>query len=632
MSRKLMGATGLLIALVLLLGINILSQNLLRGARVDLTENKLYTLTEGSLNIIRSLDEPVRLRFYFSERQTDNLPFLRAYATRVRELLMEYVEESNGKLILEVINPEPFSEAEDMAVAAGMQGIPISATDRIYFGLQGISTTDIEEKIPVFTEEREAFLEYDITSLIQKLSNPDLPRLALITGLPLSGSEIDPMAEMMGQRREREPWIIYDILQQSFEVEKLSRDTDTIPVGTDVLLLIHPRELSEKTEYAIDQFVLGGGRVVAFVDPHAEAYEPPQNPSNPMASAMADRGSNIPRLLDAWGVRMDKDKVVLDRRRGEEVNVGPREAPQVARYVAWMNLTREDVNREEFTVSQLQSIRVGTPGFLEHLEDADTEFIPLLRTSEDSTTIATEQVRFFPRPQELLANFTPDSNVYTLAARITGPASTAFPEGIDGDLPGGHLSRSQGAINVIVVADVDLLHDERWVRRQNFFGQLLLSPIANNGDMFINFIDQMSGSSDLISIRGRGGFNRPFTRVQAIQEEASREFEARRQQLIDRERELNARLDELRRGQASGQGPIIVPENFQRDMENYQQELIETRGELRRVNYALRADVEKLGTRLKLYNIVVVPVLIGLIAVGIGIFRAQRRKFMRKSQ
>ncbi|MCC5875184.1 MAG: Gldg family protein [Candidatus Sumerlaeia bacterium] len=629
MSRNVMGALGLLIAAVLLLGVNILSQNLLRGARVDLTQNKLYTLSEGSRNVVRNLDEPIRLRFYFSDKKTNNIPFLRSYATRVREFLEEYVAASNGMLTLEVIDPEPFSEAEDMAVAAGLQGVPISQGERIYFGLQGISTTDLEDRIPFFSENREDFLEYDITSMIYNLGNPDRRKIAVISGIPISGSEVDPMAAMMGQAQDTEPWIIYQILQENFEVEELSPNVATIPEDVEVLVLVHPKDLTDQAQYAIDQFTLGGGRVLAFIDPNSEAYEPPQDPSNPMAAFSADRSSNIPRLLESWGLRMDQRQVVLDRRHSEEVNVGSRERPEISRYVAWLNLTSDKLNKEEFTVSQLQNLRFATPGFLEKLDDAETEFIPLVRSSEDSMVVPAERIRFAPQPRDLLANFAADPNEYILAARITGNTRTAFPEGVNGDLPENHRAQSDGPINVIVVADVDVLDDMRWVSQQNFFGQMILSPTASNGDMFINFVDQLSGSSDLIGIRGRAGFNRPFTAVKKLEEAALERFAAKRKELEDRLVELDQRLNELRRGQGTD-GPIMVTEDHRRELERFQEQRVETNRELRRVNYALRHDIEKLGSRIKFYNIVLVPVVVGLIAVGLGIFRAQRRKFLRK--
>lgn len=629
MSRNAMGALGLLIAAVLLLGINVLSQNLLQGARVDLTKNKLYTLSEGSRNVVRTLDEPIRLRFFFSDKQTNNIPFLRSYATRVREFLEEYVAASNGMLTLEIIDPEPFSEAEDMAVAAGLQGVPISQGERIYFGLQGISSTDLEDRIPFFAENREDFLEYDITSMIYNLGNPDRRKIGVISGIPISGSEVDPMAAMMGQARDTEPWIVYQILEENFEVEELSTNVTSIPEDVEVLVLIHPKDLTEQAQYAIDQFALRGGRVLAFIDPNSEAYEPPQDPSNPMAAFSADRSSNIPRLLESWGLRMDQRQVVLDRRHSEEVNIGSRERPEISRYVAWLNLPADKMNKEEFTVSQLQNLRFATPGFLEKLDDAETEFIPLVRSSEDSMVVPAERIRFAPQPRDLLANFAADSNEYTIAARVTGNTRTAFPEGINGELPENHRATSDGPINVIVVADVDVLDDMRWVSRQNFFGQMILSPTASNGDMFINFVDQLSGSSDLISIRGRAGFNRPFTAVQKLEEAALERFAAKRKELEDRLVELDQRLNELRRGQGTD-GPLIVTEDHRRELERFQEQRVETNRELRRVNYALRHDIEKLGSRLKFYNIVLVPMVVGLIAVGLGVFRAQRRKYLRK--
>lgn len=631
MSRKLLGASGLLIAAVLLLGINIISNATLRGARLDLTENKLFTLSSGSRAIVANLDEPIRLRLFFSERKTANIPFLRAYAQRVREFLEEYAAASGGNIILEVIDPEPFSEAEDLAVAAGIQGIPVTRSDRIYFGLQGLSTTDMEEVIPYFDQDRENFLEYDITSLIHKLSYPDRRVLSVISGVPIQGDEVDAMAQMMGQRPEREPWAIYRNMQELYDVRTLSRTVTEIPEETDVLMLVHPRDLSEETQYAIDQFVLGGGRALVFVDPHAEVYEPPADPSNPMAAATADRSSRLSRLLRSWGLEMVEDRIVADRRLAQTVNAGSRTSPEMVRYVLWMGLGEESLNKDEYTVARLQTINVASAGALRPRDDAETEFIPLLRSSEDSMLLPVERVRFFPQPRELLADFAADDERHVLAARISGPARTAFPDGpANGELRPGHLEESNGDINVIVMADVDVLNDMMWIQAQNFLGQRMFFPVASNGDLAINFLDHLSGSQDLISIRGRAGFNRPFTAVEKLEEQAVERFAATQRELEEKLAETERRINELQRGRADADNTMILTPEQREEIERFQEERLRVSQELRRVNLALRHDIEKLGTRLKFINIGLMPILVGVLAIGLGVVRTQRRKKLRK--
>lgn len=631
MSRKLIGASGLIIAAVLLLGINIISNATLRGARLDLTENKLYTLSEGSRSIVADLEEPVRLRLFFSEKQTANIPFLRAYAKRVREFLEEYAAASAGNVTLEVIDPEPFSEAEDVAVAAGIQGIPITRNERVYFGLQGVSTTDMEEVIPYFDQERENFLEYDITSLIHKLSNPDRRVLSVISGVPIQGDEIDAMARAMGQMPEQEPWIIHRNMEELYDVRMLPRSATEIPAETDVLVLVHPRDLSQETEYAIDQYVLGGGRALVFVDPHAEVYEPPADPSNPMAAATADRGSRLPRLLESWGLEMLEGQLVADRSLAQTVNAGGPNRPEMVRYVLWMGLAGDSLNRDEYTVSRLQSVNVAAPGALRPLEDARTEFIPLLTSSEDSMLLPVERVRFFPQPRELLANFDPDPDRHVIAARVSGPANTAFPEGPAGGEPSpSHRGQSDGNINVIVMADVDVLNDRMWVQAQNFMGQRMYFPMASNGDLAINFIDHLSGSQDLISIRGRAGFNRPFTAVEKLEEQAVERFAARQQELEEKLAETERRINELQRGRADAENTMILTPEQSAEIERFQEERLQVSQDLRRVNLALRQDIEKLGTRLKFINIGLMPILVGVLAIGLGVVRTQRRKKLRK--
>lgn len=632
MSKKLAGTTGLLIALAFLIGINIISNATMSGTKVDLTENKLYTLTEGSRNIVRGLDEPITLRLFYSEKLAAANPGLKNYATRVQDLLREYESESKGKLDFQIIDPQPFSEEEEMAVRAGIQGIPLPSNDRIYFGLQGVNTTEGKETIPFLTPEREQFLQYDVSEMIYNLANPEQRKLVILTNLPIDGDQ-DPMAAMMGQQSGGEPWIIYDELRQLYAVEVLKLNTTEIPEDTDVLMVVHPKDASAELKYAIDQYVLAGGKAIVFVDPLCEADQPPPNPQNPLQSMSAPKNSDLPELMEQWGLSL-ADGVVADRANAQQVMVGSRSQPEVVDYVLYLGLTEDDLNREEYVTSQLETINLITAGALEAEEKADLTHTWLLRTSEQTEMIETSKAQMFPQPKELLQDFKSQDKREWLAVKVSGNVQTAYPEGPpstgedeeEASIPEGHLSESAGKANVIVVSDCDILTDRTWVQVQNIFGSRLPFPMANNGQFVVNLVDHLSGSNDLISIRGRGKFRRPFTVVNEMVADAQDASSEKIKELQTELEETRQRLRELQSQAPEGGEAMITSSKLQKEIEQFRVKEVETQRELRRLERSLRQDVEKLGATLKFINIGLIPLLVGIIAVGLGAFRISRRR------
>lgn len=626
LSQKLIGATGLGLALVILVGVNTISNSSLRGTRMDLTESRLYTLSAGSRNIVSDLDEPITLRFFFSEKLASNMPFLKSYGTRVRELLEEFAASSKGKIKLEVIDPVPFSEAEERAVAAGLQGAPLSRTENLYFGLEGVNSTDLQKTIPFFNQEKEQFLEYDIASLIYSLANPEKKKVAIISPLKVEGGS-NPMAAMMGQQEDEQPWTIYSALRENYDVTKLENTATEIPKDTDVLMVIHPKDLPEPMQYAIDQYTLKGGKTLVFVDPYCEADRPPTDPSNQLQALTAPRKSDMPKVLRSWGVEMVPDKVLADRDRGMEINAGSRNQPKIVNFVLYGALTNEDVNRDEYVTSQLEKINVGYPGALRKLDDAKTTITPLVQSSEKTQLLPTSDVQFFPDPTKLYNEFKSDDKRQIIGAQITGKATTAFPDGpAGGQKAADHVSESTDAINVVVFSDVDMVTDRMWVNVQRFFGQQIAMPIANNGDLVVNLVDQYSGSKDLIGIRSRGKFNRPFEVVEAIQKRAQETNAAKEAELQKKVAETEEKLAELQKARGDAASSRILTPEQRAEIKKFQDQMVETKRELRRVQLALREDIEKLGTQIKLINIAAIPVLVGLFAVGLGWARANRRR------
>ncbi len=637
MNKKLLSGTTLAIALVLFVAFNIAVNQLFKSARLDLTDHGLYTLSEGSRNILRGLEEPITLRFFLSEKLVSGLPSVNTYAIRVKELLEEYQRVAGDKLNLLMIDPEPFSEAEDQAVGHGLQGVPLdTANTTLYFGLAGSNSVGDEEVIGFFQPSREEFLEYDITKLIYQLANPKQPVVGIMSSLPIMGER--PAMPFM-QQGGQDAWMVVDQLRQLFEVREIDTEVEAIPEDVDVLLVVHPKNLGDGTRYAIDQYVLAGGRAVIFVDPHSEADQPPSTPNNPLAGLNMPRNSELDKLFAAWGVELTPDKVVADMNAARRVQTRKGGRTVVLDYPVWLELGENNLSSEEVITAKLGNLSLATAGALRHKEGAKTEFAPLVFSSKQAMLVDTAKVGMMADPESLLKDFQPADESFILAARITGEVETAFPEGkpvdedqeseegdagTEEDTAHEHLKVSKAPINLIVVADTDLLQDRFWVQVQNFLGSRLAIPHAANGTFVSNAADNLTGSNDLISVRNRGGFSRPFTRVEEIRQRAEREFREKEQQLQTRLQETEQKLRELQTQEKGGGSLILSPEQ-QQALERFREEKVRIRKELREVQHALQKDIEALESRVKFINIGLLPLLIGLGGIALGVYRVRRR-------
>jgi ABC-type uncharacterized transport system involved in gliding motility auxiliary subunit len=637
MNKKILSGSGIALAVVLLLAVNILSGVLFKSARLDLTDNKLYTLSQGTRNILKSFDEPITLRFYFSEKLANGVPALSAYGKRVREMLEEYASVSDGKVKLVVMDPEPFSEEEDQAVQDGLKGVPIdNAGSTAYFGLVGTNATDDKETIPFFQQEKEASLEYDVTRLVYKLSNPKQHVVGVISSLPIEGAA--PVSQFMPSPPGSDPWMVVQQMKQQFDVRFLDKDVDNIPSNIDVLMLVHPKALPDKTLFAIDQFVLNGGRALVFVDPLAEVDRPPHDPNNPMAAMSAPRNSDLKKLFDSWGVELVPGQLATDIDSATRVGINRGPRPQSVEYVAWLQLGENNFDRQDFVTGDLKKMVMASPGYFKlkpqvdgkdgaekGSDGAELKMIPLIQTSARAMSVPVSRVQFRPDPVGLLNSYKPGKAKLTLAARLTGTVKTAFPGGPPKDAAKFDkvLKESKQPINVIVVADADMLEDRFWVNVQNFLGQRIAVPRANNGAFVVNAIDNLSGNNDLISLRSRSNFSRPFEKVKEIQRDAEQQFRDREKQLEARLNQTEQKLRDLQRNKSADNAQILSPEQ-EREIEQFQEERVKTRKELRNVQHELRKNIEALGTRLKFINIGLVPILIILFAIGLGVYRHKR--------
>ncbi len=630
---------------ILFLAVNTVANVVLRQARVDLTENGLFTLSDGTIETLRSLEEPIRLQFFYSETLAAEYPTIRTYASRVRDLLEEYEARSGGMLDVDVIDPEPFTEAEDLANAQGLTGAQTQTGEVLFFGLVGTNAVDGKEIIPFFPQERAPFLEYDLTSLIHSLNTLDLPVLGILTSLPLDTGTGGMAAALQGQS---EPLVVYQQLQEQFEIAMLSEDVERIPADVDVLMIAHPKELSDRTLYAIDQFVLGGGRALVFVDPQSGLAAPAQQ--NPFGQAMpgGEASSDLGPLLGHWGLDYDPGKVVADLGTAQAVATNFNGRQVRSSYVIWLGLTGQNLDQDDLVTADIETLNLATTGFFGIKEDAVTEIQPLITSSDEAMLLDKMEVAFQPQPEDLLRKFLPTGKTYVVAARVRGEVATAFPNGQpaavedpeadeagaeDGtgeDAPAQpivHRETSDGPINVIVVADSDLFDDRFWVVQQSLLGQRISVPTADNGNFVINAVENLTGSNALISLRSRASGERPFELVEAIRRRAETKFLAQEQQLATEITALEQELMELQ-GQRDPTDPtagaILTPEQ-ERLVEQAQERMLEKRQERREVQRALRADIEALGGWLAFINIALVPLVVAGVALALSAMRAKRR-------
>ena len=640
MISRMMTTTGVVLAVVLLFAVNILASRLLGPARIDLTEHRLFTLSEGTRGILTNLDEPVTLRFYLSKRELERVPGIGGYADRVRALLEEYRRIAGGKLTLRVIDPEPFSDEEDRAVGFGLRGVPLGLDEGIfYFGLAGTNSVDDEEVIPFFTAEREQFLEYDLTKLVHNLSSPQRKIVGLLSSLPVEGAGPQMQVAMPGMSGP--PWMVVDQVRQLFEVRSLHPKLEEIPEDVDVLMLVHPQSLSGEALYAIDQYVLRGGRVVAFVDPFSEAQQEAMA-GGFMQPAMSKR-SEIDELLAAWGVTLGED-VVADLELALKVRMEQGGRILTFDYPVWMNITPQTFDPDDIVTGNLANLGFGTPGSLEPAEGAATTFTPLVTTTSGAAQFTPAQVAAVTTdPRDLLDDYASQDRPYTVVARISGKVRTAFPDGRPVREPSGeeadagneagleiepkaeHLQTSTEDAQIIVVADADMLADRFWVVVQEFLGNRIAIPSAANGALVINALDNLTGSSDLISVRNRGTFTRPFTRVVALRQQAERTFRAKEQELIAELTETERRLVELEESN-QGDDALVLTDAQREEMVRFRQERVRIGKELREVRRQLRADIERLESWLKFANIGLVPILIGVVGLLAGVMQIRRRR------
>ena len=641
------------IAITLLFGVLVIS--LIPSLRIDLTEDRLYSLSEGTLSILSSLNEPIELMFFYSDSATEDVPQLRTYGNRVQELLREIVIASEGNLSLSVIDPEPFSEEEDLATQYGVRAVPVTqGGEGVYFGLVaakgGADVPDLlraTETMPLIRPDQEEFLEYEFMKIITQVSNPERTVIGLVTQLDIDGG-FDPMT---GQGTQQ--WMIMDLVRQLYDVRRIDISSDSIEEDVDILMIVHPQGLSDRFLYAIDQHILRGGDALLFLDPNADSMVGRSPQGNLIPAGMS---SELPGLLDAWGLEFDNSKVLTDNELALRVMMG--QGQRAVPHLGMLGVQGNFLTQGDIITNRLETINLSSAGAISQSNEGGLSFEPLITSSSDAMLMDRSFVESVTDPNVLFDEFESENRSFVIAARLSGLIETAFPEGqppipvteeesssddADGEVSVAeetssevdvvneeseiaHLSASLEPTNIVVFADSDLLTDRLWVQVTQFFGQRIPQPFANNGDLVINAMDNLSGGADLSSIRSRGRYSRPFTKVLALQREADDRLRQEESELSARVAETESALAALNTDEEGNPIGEITPE-IQTEIDRFNGELIETRRRLREVRFQLTEDIEQLGSNLKAVNTALVPILLTLFFLGRYYFRSRRRTF-----
>jgi ABC-type uncharacterized transport system involved in gliding motility auxiliary subunit len=618
-------SAGIVVMLVIMVAVNVITGAM--PIRVDMTQEKAYTLSAGTKAILKKLDTPVKIRFYCtqSDTATPETIYLKSYARKVEDLLQEYKQIAGKNLIIEKYDPQPDSDAEDSAQLDGLQPQQLPGVDQFYLGL-AVSVADERVAIPFLEPNREKLLEYDITRAISQVVNPEKPTVGIMSSLPVFGEPGNAMMQQMGQQGNA-PWTLVGQLQQDFNVKQIGMDAEKIDDDVKVLVVIHPKGISDQTQYAIDQFVLRGGKLIAFLDP-VSAYASRQQ--NPMMGESGNSSSSLDKLLNAWGIQFDTGKVVADLDFKMQLS-GPSDVPVDA--PAWLALTPEGINRDDIVTSQIDSIWLPMCGAFTGEPVPGLKETVLLNSSKDAELVDAFMANM--GGQSIMNDFKPAGVNYKLAIRLTGKFKTAFPDGKPPDTETNaenktdiSLKESKVETSVVLVGDSDLLADEFSLRKMDSpFGELV-SPMNANLDFAQNLIEQMAGDNNLISVRSRATLSRPFTRVKKLEAEAEANGQAKIAELQQSLEETQQRLSELQQQKKDADQRYILSPEQRAELENFRTKQAEVSRELRQAQKDLRKEVASLETRLQWLNILAMPC--GVTLAGVVIAVVKRKKTSAK--
>ena len=627
---------GIAVMLVILIVLNFIAGA--ARARLDLTQEKAFTLSAGTRAILKKLDTPITIRFYCtqSESATPETVYLKGYARKVEDLLAEYRQVAGGKLKIEKYDPQPDSDAEDSARLDGIEPQQLPGVDRFYLGV-AVKCADEVQSIGFLAPNRERLLEYDLDRAIVRVGNPEKATIGIMTPLPIFGMPSNPMMQQMGQQGSQ-PWAILTELKNDFNVKRVAMDADKIDDDIRLLVVLAPKDISDKAQYAIDQFIMRGGKLVAFLDAQCLADNRQQNQ---MMAQMGGGGSSLDKLLKAWGIQFDTGKVVADLKYKMQLNgrTGPQEAP------AWLALTSDALNKDDVATSQIDNVWLPLCGAFTGTPVAGLKESVLLSSSKESQLVDAMLANL--SGENIMKEFKPSGVNYALAIRLTGKFKTAFPDGApqdkkdekaDGEKKdekkaeekkgSDSLKETKGDNTVVLFGDADLLYDPFTIRRVDSpFGALQMAMNANL-NLAQNVIEQMTGDNNLIAVRSRATLNRPFTRVKEIEAAANEKFQSEIKRLEDSAAQAQQKINEMQAQKKDKDQRFILSPEQRVELEKLRKEEADTRKRLRQVQKDLKKEVVSLQTRLKWINILAVP--LAVTATGIVIAIVNRRKTSAK--
>jgi ABC-type uncharacterized transport system involved in gliding motility auxiliary subunit len=640
---RILAAWGLLA--VTFIAANAAAYTLFRTTKLDLTQEKLYTLSEGTKQILTTLKEPLHLKFFFSETVAANYPPLRLYAQRVRDLLREIAIKSDGKIKLDIIEPQPFSEQEDDAVSQGLKGLPLPSGEVMYFGLVGYNPVDGISTIPFFLQERETFLEYDIARMVDGLRRIDRPKVALISGLPLATGAGGLQAAMQGQSQ---PFSLYSEISSSFDIVQLDPKTDLDELDTkdfSAVMIVNPPFLSPNALYNIDQYVVRGGKLLAFVDPQSEMITMPDQ-----FGVLSPKHSNLEELFKAWDITYTADQVIGDRASARRVKLP--NSQETAAYLLWLDLKEGRLTRNDPITGRLRSLGIATAGSIEQGDKKSYTFEPLVKSSPESALIPVSRLENLKDPESLNSDFIPLQS-YTIAARITGAFQSAFPNGKpssgSSETPTNttnnqskakeekkalspakpFIIKAENPTSVIVFADSDLFDDRFWLQTQNVSGQLVAVPFSDNSNYVLNALDSLTGNQGLSYLRGQGIIARPFEKLEIIRRRAEEIYLKEEKMLDNRIEDAQKRLYTLQK-ETDPARMALSNEQQKAEIDLFTKDLISSRQALREVKKNLNNELGSMQEKIKMLNIGVIPLGLGLVVTSLLTFKKRKHIYKVK--
>ncbi len=619
------GLIGLAVMFVILAAINIILGNV--KLRKDITEDKLYSLSDGTKTILANLDQNVTLKLFFNSSNPRVPVSLKNYARQVEDLLHEYKMANPRRISIEKYDPKPDSDAEEWAQKYGLNGQPMEMFGPpLYFGVVASAGAQ-EQVIPALDPRTEELLEYNITHLIYKTIHPEKPAIGVISALQVL-NDTSPMGMMKQQGSTKPSWLAFQQLQQDYDVINVPADAKAIDPAITALIIVHPKEFSDTTMYAIDQFLMRGGKIMAFLDPISVVdleTTPPQPYRVPKAS------SNMEKMLKAWGVDYNPTQVLADMNAVSRIQTGN---GQIEDSPVWMSLRQANMSKDDLLTAKLDSVMMPFAGtFACNNLSKDLTATPLITSSQNAGLVHFMNAQY--GSEAIHRNFQAEGKALNIAVRITGTFKTAFPEGAPKEEakseenkneqpPAGIAPLKEGKSAVILAGDSDMIYDRFCVQELNFFGTKAYQPLNDNINFFFNAVEQITGSTDLIAIRSRGKFERPFDRVIQLEQKAQSEWREKEKTLTEKLAATQQQLNQMQTQKGSDQRFILSQEQKQA-IDSFRNEEVRIKEELKDVRKNLRKDIEQLGVWVKFINIALMPILVSMAGITFGIYRKIKR-------